>query len=148
MADKKIGIRPAKLIDIKDIMTLESGSIAHPWIESEIEKLITDDKKICLVAELDGEIVCYVGADTVLDECNIGNIVTRKDHRGEGFASRLWAELLKLLKNKGMTKVFLEVESDNAPAIALYEESGFVRYGQRRGYYGQGRDAVLMQKDL
>ena len=84
----------------------------------------------------------------VLDECSIGNIVTRKDHRGEGLASMLWAELLRLLKEKGMAKVFLEVESDNVPAIALYEKSGFTGYGLRRDYYGQGRDAVLMLKDI
>ncbi len=148
MADTDLIIRPAELKDVKDIMALEQGSIAHPWIKSEIEKLITDDNKICLAGELKGEVVCYVGADMVLDECSIGNIVTRKDHRGEGLASMLWAELLRLLKEKGMAKVFLEVESDNVPAIALYEKSGFTGYGLRRDYYGQGRDAVLMLKDI
>jgi len=52
------------------------------------------------------------------------------------------------LKNRGIKKVFLEVEHDNVPAIALYEKYGFVRYGYRRDYYGQGKDAVLMSREL
>ena len=69
-------------------------------------------------------------------------------YRGRGFAKALMSYLLDDLKKSGIVKVFLEVEHDNAPAIALYEKSGFVRYGQRRDYYGQGRDAVLMSKEL
>lgn len=148
MTEPELVIRSADLCDIKRIMALEEGSIIHPWTSRDIETLITDWSKKCLVADLAGEVVGYVGAETVLDECNIGNIVVDKDKRGRGYATILMDILLNNLKNRGIRKVFLEVESDNVPAIALYEKTGFVRYGQRRGYYGQGRDAVLMSLDL
>ena len=45
-------------------------------------------------------------------------------------------------------KVFLEVEFDNDPALALYDKTGFQRYGMRKDYYGPGMDAVLMCKNL
>ncbi|MBR3340979.1 MAG: ribosomal protein S18-alanine N-acetyltransferase [Clostridiales bacterium] len=141
-------IRSADLSDIKRIMALEEGSIIHPWTSGDIETLITDCNKECLVADLAGEVVGYVGAETVLDECNIGNIVVDKDRRGRGIATILMDNLLNDLKNRGIKKIFLEVESNNAPAMALYGKTGFVRYGQRRDYYGQGKDAVLMSKDL
>ncbi len=141
-------IRQGTLSDVQAIMALEQGSIEHPWESKAIETLITDSNKTCLIAELDGTIAAYVGAESVLDESNIGNIVTRKDYRGRGIATRLLNALLEDLKVQGITKVFLEVEHDNAPAIALYKRSGFADYGYRRDYYGPGKDAVLMSLDL
>lgn len=148
MTDPELVIRSGDLSDIKYIMSLEQGSIVHPWDSKAIESLIVDSNKKCLVASLHGEVVGYVGAESVLDESNIGNIVTHKDYRGRGFASVLMEILLYDLKNRGIKKVFLEVEHDNVPAIALYEKYGFVRYGYRRDYYGQGKDAVLMSREL
>ena len=148
MTDPEFKIRNAELSDIGSIMALEEGSIVHPWNSKDIESLITDQNKKCLVAEANGEVVCYVGAETVLDECNIGNIVTAVDHRGKGYGAKVFTGLLNDLKNGGIAKVFLEVEHDNIPAISLYEKSGFTRYGYRRDYYGQGKDAVLMTKEL
>lgn len=141
-------IREALPGDIDGIMALEQGSIAHPWVRDELERLISDGNKICLVMEYENKIVCYVGAETVLDECNVGNIVTDRKYRGKGFATNLMNKLMSDLKQRGIVKVFLEVEHDNMPAIALYEKTGFTRYGQRRDYYGAGRDAVLMSLEL
>lgn len=141
-------IREAVSGDIDRIMELEHGSIIHPWAREEFERLISDQNKLCLVALSGNKIVCYVGAETVLDECNIGNIVTDMAYRGEGFASILMNELLMLLRKRGIVKVFLEVESGNVPAIALYGKAGFTEYGKRRGYYGDGKDAVLMSLEL
>jgi len=148
MTDPDLVIRSADLSDIKCIMALEQGSIVHPWEGEAIKSLIADKNKKCYVAELKGEIVGYIGAETVLDECNIGNIVTREDCRGRGFATAILGILLDVLKRDGISKVFLEVEHDNVPAIALYEKHGFIRYGLRRDYYGPGKDAVLMSKEL
>ncbi|MBR2991801.1 MAG: ribosomal protein S18-alanine N-acetyltransferase [Clostridiales bacterium] len=148
MTDQDLVIRSADLSDIKYIMALEQGSIVHPWESKAIESLIVDKNKKCYVADLHGEVVGYVGAEIVLDECNIGNIVTHKDFRGRGFATEILGILLDVLKRNGVAKVFLEVEHDNIPAIALYEKHGFTRYGQRRDYYGPGKDAILMTKEL
>lgn len=148
MTDPELVIRSADLSDIKRIMAMEEGSIVHPWTSQDIETLITDWSKKCLVADLNGEVVGYVGAETVLDECNIGNIVVDKDFRGRGYATVIMDILLNNLKDRGIKKVFLEVESDNVPAISLYEKHGFTRYNLRRDYYGQGRDAILMSLDL
>ena len=141
-------IRQGTLSDVQAIMALQQGCIEHTWESKAIETLITDSNKTCLIAELDGAVAAYVGAESVLDESNIGNIVTHKDYRGRGIATRLFDALLKELKEQGIAKVFLEVEHDNAPAIALYEKSGFTKYGHRRDYYGPGKDAVLMSKEL
>lgn len=148
MTDPDLIIRDAEANDIDSIMALENGSIEHPWTKDAIEDLINSENKVCLVIEADNKVLCYVGAETVLDECNIGNIVTDKDYRGRGLGTKMMTSLMEELRRRGIKKVFLEVEHDNLPAIALYEKQGFTRYGQRRGYYGPGKDAILMTKDL
>jgi len=40
----------------------------------------------------------------------------------------------------------LEVRKSNAAAMGLYLGSGFRRVGEVEGYYGDGEDAVLMEK--
>jgi ribosomal-protein-alanine N-acetyltransferase len=43
--------------------------------------------------------------------------------------------------------IFLEVRTDNVPAIALYESFGFVNVGLRRRYYrASGADAYTMKR--
>ena len=37
----------------------------------------------------------------------------------------------------GARAIFLEVAADNLAALALYEGQGFVRIGERRGYYAR-----------
>ncbi|WIM68156.1 ribosomal protein S18-alanine N-acetyltransferase [Corynebacterium breve] len=44
--------------------------------------------------------------------------------------------------------MFLEVRTDNDPAIALYESYGFVQLGIRKNYYKpSGKDAYTMKRD-
>jgi len=45
-------------------------------------------------------------------------------------------------------KMFLEVDSRNRPAIALYQAAGFHQKGMRKAYYSDGSDALIMQADL
>jgi len=44
--------------------------------------------------------------------------------------------------------VLLEVRAGNAGAIALYRAAGFEVTGERRAYYANGEDALLMAIEL
>ena len=68
--------------------------------------------------------------------------------RGRGCGTRLLTELLRRLAAEGVAAVYLEVRTQNAPAIALYEKTGFVRTGLRKRFYcNPPDDAITMKKE-
>ena len=62
-------------------------------------------------------------------------------------ASVLTEAVLAFAKENGFEQLNLEVRSDNARAIRLYEKYGFQRAGLRPGYYQHPKeDAVIMTR--
>jgi [ribosomal protein S18]-alanine N-acetyltransferase len=77
-------------------------------------------------------------------EYEIHTIGVDPAYQGQGIGRRLVSQLLELAAD---SVIFLEVRTDNAPAIALYESFGFVNVGLRRRYYrASGADAYTMKR--
>ena len=134
--------------DLEFIMGLERGSLALPWSSDSLMELLRytpEDTGIVYKFALVMDGIGYAGVSVVIDEAEIGNIVIAPEYRGQGYGYKLFAALIKELEGRGVKVIFLEVESTNSGALALYDKCGFVRYGVREGYYGAGRDAVLMR---
>jgi GNAT superfamily N-acetyltransferase len=55
----------------------------------------------------------------------IGNVYTRPDRRGRGYATRLTSAVAGELLGRGARTVALNVQVDNAAAIGVYERLGF-----------------------
>ena len=65
--------------------------------------------------------------------------------QGRGIGRELLTRLLEFADGGA---VFLEVRTDNAAAIGLYEEAGFVNIGLRKRYYrASGADAYTMRRE-
>lgn len=64
--------------------------------------------------------------------------------RGVG---RLLMEQLVYVADHSDAQMFLEVRTDNQPAIAMYEQFGFTQLGVRKNYYApSGADAYTMKR--
>lgn len=94
------------------------------------------------------EPIAYVSAWHVVDELHILNVATRTSERRTGIARALLDHVLAWSRDAGVRLVLLEVRRSNAPAIALYASLGFATFGERRGYYDDGEDAVEMRLEL
>ena len=78
-------------------------------------------------------------------EYEIHTIGVDPAYQGNGIGRGLLIRLLELATG-GV--VFLEVRTDNAAAIGLYESFGFVNVGLRKRYYrASGADAYTMRRD-
>ncbi|MGV0741356.1 ribosomal protein S18-alanine N-acetyltransferase [Mycolicibacterium sp. XJ870] len=100
-----------------------------------------------IAARSDGKLVGYAGIARLGRvrpfEYEIHTIGVDPDYQGRGIGRQLLNDMLEFASG-GM--VFLEVRTDNEPAIKLYESAGFVNVGLRKRYYrASGADAYTMQ---
>jgi L-phenylalanine/L-methionine N-acetyltransferase len=140
-------IRPLSLADAAEIhqlctlpgTTWGTNQITSQGIERvqrRIEGMVTDANSHALVAELEGRVVgsatLRVGNSKRRHTGDIG-ITIHDDHIGRGIGRALVEALLDLADNTlGLKRVELDVITDNAAAIHLYESLGFEREGIKR----------------
>jgi ribosomal-protein-alanine N-acetyltransferase len=80
------------------------------------------------------------------DEAELFAIAVMPAARRRGAGAALLAAWERAAAAKGAQQLFLEVAEDNLPARGLYARSGWVEAGRRRGYYGPGRDALVLTR--
>ena len=95
-----------------------------------------------------GPVIGYAGISVLgragAHECEVHTIAVDKAGRGSGYGRALLTKMLEVADSVD-APVFLEVRTDNDPAIALYERNGFEIAGTRRNYYQpSGADAYTM----
>ena len=130
---------------VSAVAELERQNFSEPWPEIAVRSELTNKLALWLVAVEDGVVAGYVGSQTVLQEADMMNIAVADTHRRRGIAKMLVEELIRQLDAYQLT---LEVRASNAPAIALYENLGFVQVGLRKNYYRKPKeDALILRKE-
>ena len=142
-------IRKLVLEDAPAIAELEKRCFSDPWSEKSIASEVHNPLAYWLVAEDGGEILGYIGSQSVLDAADVMNLAVSPDHRRKGIGEKLIKALTRHLQENGVIALLLEVRVSNAPAISLYEKLGFVQVGRRPRYYTHPReDALILRKEL
>lgn len=138
-------IRPAELADVPAILAIERASFSDPWTRQDFVDCLNSGVPF-LASESDGRLVGYVVAHYGADEGEILNLGVRETDRGHGAGRALVTATLDVLRQRGVTSVYLEVRESNAVAQHLYERLGFARVGRRRHYYRfPTEDAVVLR---
>ena len=133
---------------IGQIEELERCCFSDPWSKAMLEPELSNPLSLWLVAVCDGQVVGYVGSQSVLDGADMMNIAVHPQYRKQGIAQRLILELISLLQDRGVKSLALEVRASNKPAICLYQKLGFVQVGCRPGYYRNPKeDAFILRKE-
>ena len=137
------------------LANLHASAFARGWRVDEITTLMAAPGTIALLAVLGtgkDEPAGFVLARTAADEAEILTLCTRPSARRRGIARQLVSALMEQLQAAGVSTLFLEVDTGNDAALALYRGLGFGAVGERRDYYGasggSGGDAVVMRRDL
>ena len=136
--------RPA---DATGIAALEEAIFPDPWDYRSVVDLISTDGSMCFTAREGERVVAYVIGRLIAPEGEIYRVAVDPDYRRRGIAYRLLDYAVKTSRGKGLESLFLEVRSQNLPAIKLYTAYGFREIGLRRGYYKNPTDdAIIMLK--
>lgn len=120
-----------------------------PWRESAFRAEL-DAGHYYVGAYTDGGLIGYAGLSVQGRrgdaEASVHTIGVDPDWQGQGVGRALLRALLARADGYA-APVFLEVRTDNAAAIGLYEAHGFTRIGMRRRYYWpSGADAYTMAR--
>ena len=134
---------------VASIAQLEKLCFSDPWSENSIATELNSRLSYWLVAVEDGEVVGYIGSQSVLGESDMMNVAVHADHRRKGIAEALIDALSAGLRERGNVCLTLEVRASNEPAKALYEKLGFIQVGRRPNYYRNPKeDALILRKTL
>jgi ribosomal-protein-alanine N-acetyltransferase len=141
--------RLLKVADACDCASLHATGFAHSWSASEFETLMSDRACLGVGIRTKAGLAGYLVSRAASDEAEILTIVVAPALRGFGCAQRLLQDHLSRLAARNVRTLFLEVDAQNLPAMALYRRNGFVEVGRRKAYYSAGgSDALIMRRNL
>ena len=138
-------------VDVPEVKALEDvlfpvDAWTHEMFHNELAEV--GISREVMVARLAGKIVGYVSLRFVGDEGDVVTIAVNPAVQKQGVGTLMMDWLETSAKVRRVKNLFLEVRSDNIPAVAMYLARDFERIDLRRNYYATGVDAYVMRKRL
>lgn len=146
-----ITYRDANSMDIPVLVSLDKELFPYsPWSSGQYREEISAPTRRFIVAVDEGlSVVGYAGVFAPGGaEADILTVGVISKYRGQGIARELMAGITKWAIDQGSIAMMLEVKTDNAAAISLYESLGYSKLNIRKDYFGSGLDALVMRKEL
>lgn len=136
------------------LAAVHAASFPTAWDETAMRRLLGANASRAFVAleGYDHVPLGFVLAFVAVDEAEILSLAVLPERRRQGLARRLVQHLEAAAMEAGAERLFLEVETGNDAALALYRKLGFVEVGRRKDYYVQPgaepQDALVLAKPL
>ena len=134
--------------DVEIVVRLEKQA-PSPWGRSLIKDELNCNHSFTQVAVAADEVVGWCCSRYVKEEAELLKISVAESWRRRSVAKFMLAALEKQLRNVAVLTLYLEVRSENLPALCFYRQVGFTVTGRRINYYSQPRDdAVILRKPI
>ncbi len=137
----------AKKEDLREIHEIEIASFPDPWSVDSLWAFASDEQirtLVCAREKETGELVGYYALQYVMDEAEIAIIAVKRKFRRQGLGRLLLEEIRSFAIGRGITKIHLEVRSENEAAVHLYRSFGFLEVGRRKNYYEAPKDDAIL----
>jgi ribosomal-protein-alanine N-acetyltransferase len=145
-------LRDMRRDDLPAVLDIERRSFAQPWSRAFFEKeLATPFARLVVAVEETlprPQVIGYTCRWRVTDEVHLLNVAVHPERRGLGYGRELVSAVVGEAEAARVRVIFLEVRAGNVVARRLYRLVGFKDLGVRRGYYGPGQDAIVMELRL
>jgi len=142
--------RLMRIDDVKNVFAIDEDIYPFPWTEGIFTDCINAGQ-LCVVNEINNEIVSYGVVGMIVNEAHILNLSVRRDMQGKRYGRELLIYLLDLVKRSGGERALLEVRESNQIALKLYQSLGFEEIGMRKDYYpaeGGRENAKVLAKAI
>ena len=136
--------------DLTAVLEIERRAFSQPWSRAFFERELATPFARLTVAmdESRAQLVGYSCRWRVTDEVHLLNVAVHPARRGGGIGRMLVEAVIGEAREIRARTMFLEVRAGNVAARRLYRRLGFRDLGVRRGYYGPGQDAIVMELRL
>jgi ribosomal-protein-alanine N-acetyltransferase len=140
-------------LDIPVLATYEKELFPYsPWSTSQFKEEFggIPATRFMSVAEDGNTIVGYCGVFVPAPgiEADILTVAVLPAYRRQGIAKEFMRQIEAYAIEREASAMMLEVELSNESAIKLYESLGYMKISVRMDYYGPGKDAHVMRKEL
>lgn len=135
--------------DSIDIQQMDQDDFPHPWNTHQWSELAPCNHLLFSWRNQNTLIgYCLFGLIPGDDVAHLYKILISSPFQGRGHASEFWSAILQDLKTRKVSRVYLEVNAINIPAIKFYEKCGFRLLRRNQGYYSNGEDGLMMELTL
>lgn len=128
-------ISPLTSQDCKEAASLHQKVFPRGWKENTFREFLQSPNTFGLKSEEHNVLLGYILWREIDEEAEILTIVVKPSAQKKNFGSLLIHNLFVHLKDRKITKLFLEVAEDNEKAISFYRKHGFVFLSKRPKYY-------------
>lgn len=142
-------VRSATLHDLPRIMELEILSYKNPWNERMMhDEIAVNSHAHVMVLEHQDVIIGYSCFWIIDDEAMLNKLTVDPLLRGRGLGRLLLKDTIQRIHSANALRITLEVRVTNTVAQMTYKAQGFVAIGNRKKYYDDGEDAIVMLLQL
>ena len=114
----------------------------------EMKVYLRAEGSYCLLAESAGNVAGFILAELAPDEGHIITLDVLEEYRRQRIGSLLLGACEKEAAVRGVERMVLETATTNKAAIALWKKHGYRETATIESYYGHGRNAFKMQKQM
>lgn len=143
-------MRPMREADVDAVMAIERSAYPFPWTPGIFRDCLRAGYP-AWVLQGDAGLIGYGVLSVAAGEAHLLNLCVAPGVQGRGHGRWLLRALLRVARDQGAERIFLEVRPSNPHAMALYQDEGFNEIGRRPRYYpdhGGREDAIVMAMEL
>ncbi|HUT54210.1 MAG TPA: GNAT family N-acetyltransferase [bacterium] len=144
-------IRDLSLSDLDAVTAIDRVCFPPPvaFPRELFEECLDRNDTLSLGIERDGRLAAFAVINrSGPSALQIITIDVLPEFRRQGLADALMQEAMAAARANGIKRIVLQAAVDNDPAIALYKKWGFRIKAVLPDYYGQGKDAFLMDREI
>ena len=117
-----------------------------PWKKDQIIDFCKKDDSLVIGLVVQDELCAFLlgQIDMPLKQFHLYKLLTHPDFRKFGYALELFRTASLTFTERGIDKIYLEVQCSNHAAISLYEKWGLEVIHRAKKFYSDGSDANIM----
>ncbi len=137
-------VRRINVGDVATVTDIEASTFSS-WNSNQIHSELTRKNGVSLVAVASDKVVVAwcCGVQTGVD-AELLKITVHSSMQRCGIAEMLLEDLCTFFSKQQVEQIFLEVRSQNYPALQLYDKLDWHTTGRRKNYYKEPVDDALL----